>query len=148
MIIYGPSTMHTWSLGKVPSYHCLNQWRIYHSIFILNRILQPSYPNAFYYYVSEFSLEALVGKWHHNRGATVTCTRFSNTQVNCQLFGSINGSREIIWGGSKYTYAGHDMDAPTIKQNSFGDREIDWDNGVKWSEFGKFRNYLYSYWCL
>ena len=98
-----------------------------------------------YYYVSEFSIEALVGKWHHNRGATVTCTRISNTQVNCQLVGSINGLREIIWDGSKYTYAGIEMDAPTIKLNSFGDLEIDWDNGNKWSEFGKYRNYLYKY---
>ena len=42
-----------------------------------------------------------------------------------------------MWDGSKYTYAGAVMDAPTIKLNSFGDREIDWDNGNKWSEFGK-----------
>ena len=77
--------------------------------------------------------------------ASLTCTRISNTQVNCQLVGSINGLREIIWDGSKYTYAGVEMDAPTIKLNSFGDREIDWDNGNKWSEFGKYRNYLYKY---
>lgn len=84
----------------------------------------------------------MVGKWHHNKGATVTCNRISNTQVNCQLVGSgrLNGLREIIWDGSKYTYAGIHMDAPIIKLNKFGDREVDWENGSKWSEFGKYNN--------
>ena len=92
----------------------------------------------FFLNFSEFSIEALVGKWHHNNGgSTVTCIRISNMQVNCQLVGSINGSREIIWDGSSYTYAGSHMNAPIIKLNTFGDREIDWSNGIKWSEFGE-----------
>ena len=32
------------------------------------------------------------------------------------------------------------MDAPIIKLNKFGDREVDWENGSKWSEFGKYNN--------
>ena len=87
----------------------------------------------------------MVGKWHHNLGETVTCTKISNTQVNCQHTGSSNGLIEIIWDGSKYTYGGLDMDIPTIKLNSFGDREIVWGNGNKWSELGKNRDYLYNY---
>ena len=32
------------------------------------------------------------------------------------------------------------MDAPIIKLNKFGDREVDWENGSKWSEFGKYND--------
>ena len=78
----------------------------------------------------------MVGKWHHSKGATVTCTKISDTQVNCDLVGTIHGLRVIRWDGSTYTYDGKPMQLPSLKLNVSGHREIHWGNGSIWTDIG------------
>ena len=84
-------------------------------------------------------MEAVLGRWHHNNGAEVTCTKISEFEVDCQFRGSMNGVSNVTWDGTKYLWAGEDFTAtPTIRLNSAGVREIDWKNGNKWTELSKY----------
>ena len=98
--------------------------------------------NIFQIFVSEFSIEAVVGRWHHNNGAEVTCTKISEFEVDCQFRGSMNNMdplTNITWDGTKYLWNGADFTTtPTIRLNSAGVREIDWNNGNKWTEHSKY----------
>ena len=78
----------------------------------------------------------MVGKWKHSKGATVTCTKISDTQVNCELVGAVNGLRIIRYDGSGYTYDGTPMPIPSLKLNASRQRELQWKNGSVWTQIG------------